>query len=132
MDIFSTNRGSTLDSIFGYFIRNPTSAVNAYGDVRMVGTPALLTGTTAVAIGGSTAANDTHLMRITINTALAGTLTIVGFEDTAGAAQSWVYPIATAAGSIELGHALNTKGQLTMQLSSATDNNRILVQTRPV
>jgi hypothetical protein len=110
--------------------RNVASEQNSYTDVRTVGTPVLLTGTSAVAIGGSTAANDTHLIRIVIHTALAGTVTIAGFEDTAGAAQNFVLPASLAAGSYEFGHALNTKGQLTMQMSSATDNNRVMVITR--
>lgn len=111
--------------------RNSASALNSYLDIRQEGVPVLLTGTGAAAIGGSLAANDTHLMRITIHTALAGTLTIAGFADTAAAAQNFVYPIATPAGVYEFGHALNTAGQLIMTLSNAADNNKVMVQTRP-
>lgn len=111
--------------------RNASSSTNSYLDTRAVGTPVLLTGIAATAIGGSTAANDTHLKRIIINTALAGTVTIAGFEDTAGAAQNFVLPIGLAAGSYEFGDILNTKGALTITMSSATDNNRVMVVTRP-
>jgi hypothetical protein len=111
--------------------RNSASAVESYLDIRTEGRPQLLTGVAATAIGGSVTANDTHLMRIIITTALVGTLTIAGFADTAGVAQNFVLPIGTPAGVYEYGAALNTAGQLLTTLSSATDNNRVMVQTRP-
>lgn len=84
------------------------------------------------AIGGSLVANDTMLCGITVHTALAGTLTINGFAKRSdGSAQAYVIPVGFV-GTIDFGGALNSAGQLTMVLSSATDNNRVLVRTDPV
>lgn len=86
----------------------------------------IISTTSAVTINGGIA-SDTLLRRIIIGTALAGTLTIAGFQDEAGAAKSLVLPIATPAGSYEFGDALNEKGALTLTLSSATDDDRVMV-----
>lgn len=84
------------------------------------------------AIGGSTAANDTVLNGITVHTALAGTLTINGFAKRSdGTAQAFVIPIGFV-GTIDFGGAVNSAGQLTMVLSSATDQNRVLVRSETI
>ena len=112
--------------------RNAASALNSFLDVRMVGAPQILNASgSALAIGSSVAANDTHLIRIFIAAPLAGTLTIAGLHDHTGAAANFVLPIGFPAGSHEVGHGLNTAGALTMTLSSATDVGRIFVTSRP-
>lgn len=70
--------------------RNPLSATNSY---LATFTPAswtrLLSGTSAVAIANSAAANDTMLLSVTIlKNAGPATATIVGFQDQTGSAQS--------------------------------------------
>lgn len=99
------------------------------GQLLEIAAPAnvtILSATSAVTINGGVAA-DTLLRRIIIHTALAGTLTIAGFQDEAASAKSFVFPIGTPAGSYEFGDVLNIKGALTFTLSSATDDDRVMV-----
>jgi hypothetical protein len=93
--------------------------------------PVLLTGTSPVTIGASAAANDRHLDGILVGTALVGTLTIAGFADNAGASKSLVLPAGTPPRFYDFKGALNTKGALTMTLSSATDDVDVMVFWRP-
>lgn len=103
--------------------RNPSSATGSYLDTRGVTSPVILeTEAVAHAVGGSAAANDIHLRGVQIHTALTGTLTITGFEDEDGDAKSYVIP-AGAVGWQEFAWGLNTKGALTMTLSSVADNS---------
>lgn len=73
------------------------------------------------------AVSDTLLRRIVIHTALAGTVTIAGFQDEGGNATSFVLPVALPAGSYEFGDILNDKAALSITLSSATDYDRVMV-----
>jgi len=107
--------------------RNSTSATNSYIDTRRVSSAVLISGTSAEAIGGSVAANDTHLRGIFIGTALVGTLTIAGFEDTDAAAASQILPIGTLMGFYDFHDSLNSAGALTMTLSAAGDDNDVMV-----
>lgn len=91
----------------------------------------ILSQTGAITIGGG-AANDTYLKGVFIHTALAGTLTIDGFQDDAGAAQSFVVPASTPAGYYEFGGILNDQAALQVTLSSATDADRVMVIYQPV
>lgn len=65
-----------------------------------------------------------RLKRVTINAALVGTLTIVGFSDNAGSAASFVLPIGFV-GSIELDDSIATG--VTFTKSSASDDGKVLV-----
>lgn len=136
MDIFSNNVGSTVNAVLGNFVRNPASAVNAYGDVRSVGFATMLTPSmAAVAIGGpgniSAAANDTHLMRLIVGTAtLGGAVTFDGFQDIAGNAVQLTFASTTPQGVYELGHILNDKGQLKVTTGLITAAS-VMVVTRP-
>jgi len=112
--------------------RNTSSATNSYLDTRSVANAVLLSGTSAVTIGASAAANDRHLQGIMIGTALAGTLTIAGFEDSDAAAASMILPIGTVAGYLDFHDALNSAGALTMTLSAAGDDNDVMVFWRAV
>lgn len=109
---------------------NPDSATNAYLKTRKPANVVLLTGISAITIGAG-AANDTHLIGIFIHTALVGTLTIDGFADSGDAAESYIIPIGFV-GAVPLDDSINSKGALTMTLSSATDNDVVLVRWRPI
>lgn len=107
--------------------RNENSTTTSYIKANDVGKPVILDSvTTAITIGGSSGANDTLIHRIIIHTALAGTLTIAGFTDSDGAAKSYVFPIATPAGSYEIG-GINSAGTCQATLSSATDYDRVMI-----
>lgn len=75
--------------------------------------------------GGAVA--DTLLRRVIFHTALAGTVTIAGFQDEGGNATNYVFPVAMAAGSYEFGDVLNDKAALTVTLSSATDYDKVMI-----
>lgn len=114
-----------------YYRVNPDKIAGEPGSGKLleIAAPAratIISTTSAVTIGGGVA-SDTLLRRIIIGTALAGTLTITGFQDETGAAKSLVLPIATPAGSYEFGDVLNEKGALTITLSSATDDDDVMV-----
>lgn len=107
--------------------RNENSTTTSYVKANDVGKPVILDSvTTAITIGSSSGANDTLIHRIIIHTALAGTLTIDGFEDSDGAAKSFVFPVATPAGVYEIG-AINNAGACQATMSSATDYDRIMI-----
>lgn len=108
-------------------IRNPSSTTISYIVVREEGRPVILNGTSAITIGNSAGADDTLLLRVIIHTALTGTLTLAGFEDDDGAAQSFVMPAGTVAGVYDFGGILNTAGTLQATLSSASDNNNVMI-----
>lgn len=126
------NAGFVYVASLGAGERNIASASNSYMDTRRVSMLTTLAKSGAIPIGSGIA--DTHLRSIQIHTALAGTLTITGFADSDGVATSIVYPIGTAAGVYNFDDALNTAGQLTFTLSSATDyttNKSVNVRWRP-
>jgi len=79
--------------------------------------------------GGTT---PVYLMGIHIHTALAGTLTVVGFTDSAGAAASWVIPIGAAGAILPPGNARRCEGGCTMTCSVAADGPKTLVDWRPI
>ena len=68
-----------------------------------------------------------YLHQLVLFKALAGTLTIVGLNDTAGTAKTMVLPLGSGPGSFVIGHRFSNG--LTMQKSSATDDQTILVAT---
>lgn len=111
-------------------LRNPSSATNAYIPTRNEANATVLQTTAAPVTIGAGAANDTHLIGIHIHTALAGTLTIAGLLDDAGAARNYVLPIGTV-GHIPFYAALNAAGALQMTLSAAGDAAKCLVEWRP-
>lgn len=114
----------------GYPVNQVTKTAGEPGSGTLLETSspsrATIINTTAAITINSGVAGDTLLRKIVIGTALAGTLTITGFQDSTGTAQSLVLPIATPAGSYDFGDALNEKGALTLTLSSATDANRVM------
>lgn len=77
--------------------RNPTSSTESWLDVRTEVIPVVLGVITAVAIGGSTIADDRHLMGLVIlANATAVTATVAGFQDEAGTAKSVVFTGSTS------------------------------------
>lgn len=108
-------------------LRNPNSSTTSYNVARKEGRPVILNGQTAVTIGNSSSANDTLLHKIIIGTALVGTLTIDGFEDDGGSAKSFVFPAGTPTGVYDMGDLLNTVGTLQATLSSASDDNDVII-----
>jgi hypothetical protein len=106
--------------------RNVDSATDGYQVVREECNLTLLTGTAARTIGGGVA-GDTHLMAIHVTTATVGTVTIAGFANDQDAAANIVLPIGTAVGQYDFKGAINSKGALTITLSSSTDNNDVQV-----
>jgi len=95
----------------------------------------ILDGTGAIAVGGSSAAGDVRVHAIVVHTALAGTLTIAGFNkrNSGGtiAAANFVLPVALAAGVYPLGDVVNDAGACTAALSSATDDERVAIIWQP-
>lgn len=123
----------STDSQIGFLVRNSQSAVNAYGDVRSVGFGTMLTASmSSVAVGGSLAASDTHVMRLVVTAAtLGGTVTINGFQDVAGNAVALTFAATVPNGVYELGHVLNDKGQLTVTTAAGLTANSAMLVTRP-
>lgn len=109
---------------------NPDSATNAYLITRKQSNVTIISTTAAVTIGGG-AANDTHLLRVHIHTALAGTCVIAGFRDETGAAKSYTLPVGSV-GTIDFEGALNAAGALTVTCSTAGDDDKVMVFWRPV
>ena len=119
-----------VDKSIGAGARNPSSTTESYLVVREEANITLLTGTAARTIGGGVA-NDTHLMGLMITTALVGTVTITGFANDQDAAASIVLPVGTAVGFYDFKGVINSKGALTITLSSATDDNDVQVLWKP-
>ena len=125
------------DAQIGSLVRNASSAVNAYADVRSVGYATMLTASmTDVAIGApgsiSAAASDTHVMRLVVGAAtLGGVVTIKGFQDIAGNAVSLTFAATLPFGVYELGHILNDKGQLLITTGAGLTAASTALVTRP-
>ncbi len=127
------NAGWTLEQGVGAGERNPASLVNGYVDTRKVSFRTNMTAAGPSSLGGSVAASDLHLRAILVVIALAGTVTITGFQDQAGVAQSLVLPIGFV-GRYELDDSLNDKGACNVTLSSAVDyttNKSVWIMWRP-
>ena len=62
----------------------------------------------------------------------AGTLTITGFVDPTGAAASLVIPVGAVGWAIQPGNARRLESGCTMTKSSASDDDKILVDWRPI
>lgn len=107
-------------------LRNPSSSTNAWLPVRQLAQAVIISTTSAVAIGGSTVANDRQLFKVRVHTALSGTCVIAGFADEAGAAKSYTLPISFV-GEVDFGGALNSAGALTVTCSTAGDDDKVLV-----
>ena len=115
----------------GYPVTQATKIAGEPGSGQLleVAAPARATiiGATGANVINGGAVSDTLLRRIVIHTALAGTVTIAGFQDEGGNATSFVLPVALPAGSYEFGDILNDKDALSITLSSATDYDRVMV-----
>lgn len=105
------------------------SATNSYLVVRQEATATIITGTTAVTLGGGMP-GDTHLMMLHIHTALTGTCVIEGFRDPAGNAETYILPAATI-GKIDFMGAINDAGALAVTCSNAGDNKKVIAMWRP-
>lgn len=105
------------------------SATNSYLVVRQEATATIITGTTAVTLGGGMP-GDTHLMMLHIHTALTGTCVIEGFRDPAGNAETYILPAATI-GKIDFMGAINDSGALAVTCSNAGDNKKVIAMWRP-
>ena len=105
------------------------SATNNYLVVRQEATATIITGTTAVTLGGGMP-GDTHLMMLHIHTALTGTCVIEGFRDPAGNAETYILPAATI-GKIDFMGAINDAGALAVTCSNAGDNKKVIAMWRP-
>ncbi len=112
-------------------LRNPGSATNSYLVLREECNLSVISKTTAVTIGGG-AANDTHLLGLTLTQALTGTCVITGFADSDGAAQSITLPAGTAAGFKSFYGARNAAGALTITCSNVADDNVVSVHWRSI
>lgn len=109
--------------------RRIDSATESYQVVRPSGILRIISATAAQTIGGGQA-GDTHLQRIIVHTALAGTCVITGFYDTAGVAQSYTIPVGFV-GVLDFGGALNEAGALVITCSTAGDDNKVAVLWSP-
>lgn len=109
--------------------RNQDSATTSYLVVRQEATATIITGTTAVTLGGGMP-GDTHLMMLHIHTALTGTCVIEGFRDPAGNAETYILPAATI-GKIDFMGAINDSGALAVTCSNAGDNKKVIAMWRP-
>lgn len=109
--------------------RNASSATTSYLVVRQEATATIITGTTAVTLGGGMP-GDTHLMMLHIHTALTGTCVIEGFRDPAGNAETYILPAATI-GKIDFMGAINDSGALAVTCSNAGDNKKVIAMWRP-
>jgi len=108
-------------------LRNPSSSTNAWVPVRPGTVSAVVISTTsAVAIGGSSVANDRQLIRVQAHTALAGTCVIAGLVDETGTAKSYTLPIGFV-GERNFDFALNAAGALTVTCSTAGDDDKVVV-----
>ena len=95
---------STSNGLWNYLVSliagetNSGSATNGYLKTYAPGKTILLSGTSAVAIGGSAQANDMMLLSVTIlaNGGAAVTATIAGLADQTGTAQNILLTGATA------------------------------------
>ena len=112
---------------------NQASATNAYLKTYTPGKTLLLSGTSAVTIGASAAANDTMLLQVTIlaNGGAAATATIVGMADQTNAAQNI---LLTGSTSVDVVYAwpcglVNGKGLLQITPSVTL---KVLVSYNPV
>lgn len=108
--------------------RNPDSANNSYLVTRHEHNAAHLSDGTGVKTISSA---PCHLGGLYLNAALAGTLTLVGVADETGAAKSIVLPIGTPAGSYPFADA-RCEASLTAQKSSAADDGKVTIFTRPI
>lgn len=103
--------------------RNQDSSTNSYLDTRKVVTPVVLTSISAVDIGGSTAANDTHLMGIIIlANGTAVTAAVAGFGNESGTAKTVTFTGSTTADvfvNLSGLALLNTKAKLSVTASVA-------------
>lgn len=92
----------------------------------------VVSGTGAKTIGGGVA-NDAILEALFVLRATsAGTITIGGFNDDTGAAQDMVFPVGTPAAEYKFGSGIiNEAGALTVNLSSASDADLVVIVYKP-
>lgn len=112
------------------FERNVDSETNGYGVFQPESNGTYINTTSAVTIGGG-AAGDTRLLGFRIYAALTGDLTIQGFADSTGAAQTRTMT-TPAAGYYEFPGTLNLAGALIFTASNAADPMKVQVFWRPV
>ena len=112
--------------------RNPSSLTNNYAATKHECNTAILANVLTAQNVGGIAALPVFIMGIQIRTALTGTLTIVGFTDTTGAAKNWVLPIGTVGQVLPPGNARRADTGCTMTLSVATDGDFVAVDWRPI
>lgn len=105
----------------------PNSAVGSVLREMPVARRTIVNLQTAIAVGGSAAANDTWLLGIEVVKALTGTCVIAGFADQTGAAQNITLPAATPVGKYLDKAAKNTAGPLTVTCSNVADALNVVV-----
>lgn len=110
--------------------RNTDSSTNDYQVVRNESNSVYINTTSAVTLGGG-AAGDAHLKGIRIWANFTGDLTIQGFADQAGAAQTRTLTTPTA-GYYEFPDAINSAGALILTAANGADAMKCQVFWRPV
>lgn len=111
--------------------RNTSSPTNNYDATKHEANRSTLVAGTAAQNIGTGGTTPIYFMGVIVHTALAGTLTIVGFTDTAGAAASVVLPIGFV-GAWGVGNAARCETGCTVTKSSAVDDGRIVIDWRPL
>lgn len=127
----SLGNASTLEQGVIGGERNTVSASNNYDAVKHeANRSTLVNGVTAQNIG-SAGTTPIYFMGVIAHTALSGTLTIVGFTDTAGAAASVVLPVGFI-GQWGVSNAARCETGCTVTKSSALDDGKIVIDWRPL
>lgn len=122
----------TLEQGLGPGERNSANPSNNYAANKHEANSTMLADGTSAQNIGAGGTTPIYLMGVYIHTALAGTLTITGFVDPTGAAASLVIPVGAVGWAIQPGNARRLESGCTMTKSSASDDDKILVDWRPI
>lgn len=112
--------------------RNTTSTQNNYDATKHEANTTILANVTTAQNIGTNGTLAVFLMGIQIRTPLAGSLTIVGFTDPAGAAKNWVLPAGAVGQVLPPGNARRMSAGCTMTLTAAADGDFVAVDWRPI
>ncbi len=122
----------TLEQGLGPGERNSANPSNNYAANKHEANSTMLADGTSAQNIGAGGTTPIYLMGVYIHTALAGTLTITGFVDPTGTAASLVIPVGAVGWAIQPGNARRLESGCTMTKSSASDDDKILVDWRPI
>jgi hypothetical protein len=122
--VYTTDTRSTDNGVSTASTLRVTVANDSQGSFNPKTSATVISTTSAVALGGSSTANDRRLHALHIYPALTGTCVVAGFND-GTSAQSYTFPAAST-GSFNFYGAVNSAGALTVTCSNAADDNKVI------